>query len=179
MDGNAASDLEKIKTGWRKTLSLFEKKEWSGAVIRAAITIEIAADLVIREELEVNRKLDADFVESLLVWAHGSHEKFTRIILPLLKNSERFAALKKIQEHIFYVDEERNSVVHSGITKQRRTAERVLALSREIIEALVRKYHGQFELRGIKVSSEKAAPKRKKRANQQFTLFSADLSSNR
>lgn len=178
MDGYSASDLERIKTSWRKTLSLFEKKEWSSAVIRAAITIEIAANLVIREELEVKRKLDADFVESLLVWANGIHGKFTRIILPLLKNTEGFAEFKKIQEQVFYIDEERNSIVHGGITKQRRTAERVLASCREIIETLVCEYYGHFELRGIKIRREKTAPKRKKRTTQQCTLFSTDLPSN-
>jgi 3-dehydroquinate dehydratase len=177
MNGNAASDLEKIKAAWRKASSLFEKKEWSGAVIRAAIAIETAADLVIREELEVKRKLDADFVDNLLAWADGSHGKLTRIILPLLKNSERFTALKKIREQVVYIDEERNSIVRSGINKQRRTAERVLTSAHEIIETLVSGYHESFELRSIKVHREKAAPKRKKKANQQFTLFSADLSS--
>ncbi len=168
------SDLDKIKSSWRKTLSLFEKKEWSSAVIRAAITIEIAANLVIREELEAKRKLESEFVESLLLWANGIQGKFTRLILPILKNTEEFATYKKIQEQVSYINEERNSVVHGGITKQRRTAEKVLGASRGIIETLVREYHGQFELKGIKGRQEKKAPKRRKRAVQQYTLFSAD-----
>jgi hypothetical protein len=167
-------DLDKIKSSWRKTLSLFEKKEWSSAVIKAAITIEIAANLVIREELEIARKLDSEFVESLLIWANGIHGKFTRIILPVLKNTERFTAFKKIQEQVFYIDEERNSVVHSGITKQRRTAEKVLGTGREIIETLVREYHAQFELKGLKARQDKKSLPKKRRTFQQCSLFSAD-----
>ena len=176
-NSHAIPDLEKIRSSWRKTLSLFEKKEWSSAVIRAAITIEIAANLVIREELETRRKLDSEFVDSLLLWANGIQGKFTRLILPVARNTEKFTTYKKIQEQVSYINEERNSVVHSGISKQRRTAEKVLTASRGIIETLVREYHSQFELRAIKGRQEKPTPPRKKKAAQQYTLFSPEESS--
>ena len=165
------ADLDQIKSSWRKTLTYFDKKEWSTAVIRAAITIEMAANLVIREELETKRNLDAEFVESLIIWANGIHGKFTRIILPIIKNTERYDSFKKIQEQVFYIDEERNSVVHSGITKQRRTAEKVLETGREIIEMLVCEYHRHFELKGIKARQDKKKLRVKRRTVQQCTLF--------
>lgn len=168
-------DLERIRVSWRKTLALFEKKEWSSAVIRAATTIEIAANLVIREELEEKRKLESDFVDHLLIWADGIQGKFIRLILPLLKNTERFSTYKRIQEQVSYINEERNSVVHSGISKQRRTAEKVLLASREIIETLVREYHDQFELKGHKGRQEKKPLKGKRKTAQQYTFFSSDL----
>ncbi len=171
---NAIPELDKVKLSWRKTLTFFEKKEWSNAVIRAAITIEMAANFVVRQELEVRRNLEAEFVESLLIWANGIHGKFTRIILPLLKYSDRFSAFKTIQEQVFYIDEERNSVVHSGVTKQRRTAEKVLGTAREIIEILVRDYHRSFELKGLRIQSGKKKPKAGKRAVQQCLLFPTD-----
>ena len=167
-------ELEKIRLSWRKTLTFFEKKEWSNAVIRAAITIEMAANFVIRQELEIRRNLEPEFVDSLLLWANGIHGKFTRIILPILKNSERYADFKKIQEQVFYIDEERNSVVHSGITKQRRTAEKVLGAGREMIEMLVRDYHGFFELKGLRVVPVKKKTGSKKRTVQQCVLFPAE-----
>lgn len=169
-------DLDKIKASWRKTLTLFEKKEWSSAIIRAATTIEIAANLVIREELEVKRSLESDFVEHLLIWANGIQGKFVRLILPILKNTEKFSIYKKIQEQVSYINDERNSVVHSGISKQRRTAEKVLRASREIIETLVHEYHENFELKGLKARQESKPPKGKRKAAQQYTLFSSDLS---
>jgi hypothetical protein len=166
-------DLEQIRSNWNKTLALFEKKEWSSAVIRAAITIEVAANLVIREELESKRQLESDFVDHLLIWANGIQGKFTRLILPVIKNTERFATFKKIQEQVSYISEERNSVVHSGISKQRRTAERVVTIAREIIETLVCEYHRSFELRAVRGRQEKKIS-RKKRGIKQYSLFSAD-----
>jgi len=170
-DAHSTADLEKIKSNWRKALLLFEKKEWSGAVLRAATTIEIAANLVIKEELQIKRHLDSDFVASLLLWANGIHGKFTRIILPILKNTERHSELKRIQEQVFYIDEERNSIVHSGISKQRRTAEKVLGTGREIIEKLIREYYDHFELKGFKIRQASRQVKSKKRTIQQYTLF--------
>jgi len=42
------TDPEKIFANWNKTLGLFERGEYSLAIMRAAVTMEIAANIVVR-----------------------------------------------------------------------------------------------------------------------------------
>ena len=81
------TDIEKIESNWTKTRGLYDRKEWSGAIVRAATAVEIAANLVIREELQVARSLEKDFVDNLLLWANGIKGKFDKLILPISKGS--------------------------------------------------------------------------------------------
>lgn len=143
------TDLERIRSNWRKMEGLYHKEEWSSVVIRSAIATEIAINLVIREELTNKRKLEKDFVDSLLIWANGIQGKVTRLIRPLLTNPEDTRVFRDLSSMINDIKNERNSVAHSGQFKKKTTAIRIVNSSKEVIETLVGRYKGAFELKDI------------------------------
>ena len=95
------SDIEKIKSNWGKASLLFERK-YAPAIIKAVTATELAANFVIRQELEVRMKVEVRFVNHLLRWANGMQGKLDELILPICKGtdkSEVFVSLKdKITE---------------------------------------------------------------------------------
>ncbi len=144
------TDLEKIKSNWKKISGLIEREEWSGAVVRAATAAEIAANLVVREELEVRRSLEKDFVDHLLIWANGIQGKYQKLVLPTTKEEDFYSEFRKLQKNISEVNKERNSVAHQGQFKKEATALRIVSEARTIINCFVKKYHHEFELNEIK-----------------------------
>ena len=147
---NERNDIEKIESNWNKTRGLFNRGEWSAAIVRAATAAEIAANIVIREELQVKRNLEKDFVDSLMIWANGIQGKFDRLILPIVKGSQKYERFKAVKLKIGKVNNERNSIVHSGQFKKHITAKTIISLSKEIIETLVQQYSENFTLEYIK-----------------------------
>jgi hypothetical protein len=145
------TDIEKIESNWTKTRGLYKKGEWSGAIVRAATAVEIAANLVIREELQVARKLEKNFVDSLLMWANGIQGKLDRIIIPIVKDSKNKKVLTEIKSKINDINKERNAIVHSGQFKKNKTAAKIITLSKEVVETLVRRYKKNFTLEDINV----------------------------
>lgn len=132
------SDLEKIKTNITKTSSLLNKREYGMAIVRSATSVELAANLLIRNELILKRQLEVHFVDNLLIWANGISGKFNKILLPLFKKQEEeFNILKKIKERIEDINTERNSVSHSGSLKNKKNAVHVLKESKEVINILL------------------------------------------
>lgn len=144
------SDIEKIKSNWNKIDGMYKREEWSSLIVRAATAVEITANLVIREELIHERNLEAEFVDSLLLWANGLHGKFKRIILPITKNTEKSPKLKKLFNRVDKINKERNLIAHSGQFKKRTTAEEIIEEAREVILAMVDIYCDDFELKEIK-----------------------------
>ncbi len=144
------TDIEKIKSNWNKTRGLYNRKEWSGAIVRAATAVEIAANLVIREELQVKRNLEKDFVDNLLMWANGIYGKFKWIILPILKGSGNYNIFTTATSKVDRINKERNSIVHSGQFKKSSTAKEIIILSKEVIESLVQQYEEKFTIKDIK-----------------------------
>jgi hypothetical protein len=140
------SDLDKIESNWNKIRGLYDRSEWSSAVVRAATASEIAANLAVREELQHKHKLDPDFVDSLLKWANGIQGKFDHLLLPVTKGEVHHAKLKQLKNEVGTVNLERNSIVHRGQFKNRRRATMVIAKAREIILHLVDIYYEDFDL---------------------------------
>lgn len=143
------TDLQKIRSNWKKIDGLYSKDEWSSVIIRSATASEIAVNLMIREELVNKRELDENFVESLLRWANGIQGKIDRILRPLSVNSENPLVSKATKLKIRDINDERNSVVHQGQFKRKSTAKRIIKLSKEVIETLVNRYETDFELKDI------------------------------
>ena len=119
------SDIEKIESNWKKVSGLFDREEWSSAIVRAATASEIATNLAVREELQVKRSLESEFVDSLLKWANGIQGKFDRLLLPVTKGTTIHNKFKKIKGGVTEINNERNAVVHSGQFKKKTTAEKV------------------------------------------------------
>jgi hypothetical protein len=141
------SDIEKITSNWKKTNGLYNKREWSTTVMRAVTSVELAANLVIRKELEEKRMIDKDFVDHLLVWANGIRGKFDKLIVPICKSSEHLPKFKALNKKVQEINQERNSIAHSGHFSNEKTAKSVMVSSKEIIETLIGIYEEGFILK--------------------------------
>jgi hypothetical protein len=143
------SDIEKIKSNWAKIRGLLDRREWSSAILRAAIASEIATNLAIREELQVIRGLEPKFVNGLLMWANGIMGKFDRLLLPVTRETEKHRILRNVKSKVLKVNDVRNSVAHSGGFESKKTALTVANNFKDIIASIVRIYHIDFELSPI------------------------------
>jgi hypothetical protein len=141
------TDREKIESNWTKTLGLLGRKEYSMAVVRAAIAVELSANLIIREELVRKRNLSEKFVDSLLIWANGLQGKFQRLIIPVARGTALAKAVEGLQSKWQLVNEERNKVVHRGQFKGEETAKQVLRAAHEVMISLVPPYEPTFKLK--------------------------------
>ncbi|WP_198263021.1 hypothetical protein [sulfur-oxidizing endosymbiont of Gigantopelta aegis] len=116
------------------------------AVIRAATAVELAANLVVREELENNQKLPKEFVDSLMKWANGLVGKLNRLIIPITKGTKREKFFKEIQKQVVDINDQRNGVAHRGEFKIKKTSSRIISEAHEIIEKLVQQYDKSFSI---------------------------------
>jgi hypothetical protein len=134
------TDPEKVFANWNKTLGLFERGEYSLAIIRAAVTMEIAANIVVRAELVGRRSLPVNFVESLLMWSNGISGKFNKLIYPILEGSPNYDAFKALDQDWKKINRERNSVAHSGDFKTKDVAEDIVSRARNVLKAMMSDY---------------------------------------
>ena len=139
-------DLERMKRNWNKTLGLFDRGEYSVAIIRAVTAVELACNWVIREELVRGLKLPSGFVDRMMVWANGPHGKYDKLILPICEGTPRFRRFKAVRKHLDKIWKERNSVVHQGQFKGKATAEGIIQAAHKVIMALIREYKPGFTL---------------------------------
>ena len=138
--------IERIESNWTKTIGLFRRAEYSTVAIRAATTVELAANLVIMHEFIDNRKLPRDLVEGLMKWANGFKGKLDHLIVPIFKESEYKEVLSEIRRRSKYINNERNNVVHRGQFKQRATAERLIKEAEFIVKGLIKIANLTFSL---------------------------------
>lgn len=143
------TDLEKVLSNWRKVNGLHRRNEWSSVILRATTAVELAANYVIRKELEDVRKLDSDFVNHLLRWANGILGKFDKLLLPIFIGTEFHKQLKKVKKSVEDINKERNSIAHSGQFKIKKTADKVLVECQNVINILIRKYEPEIDLEKI------------------------------
>ena len=93
---NKLADDEKVRKNWNKALGLYEREEWSVAIIRCGTCLELAINFAIREELVSIRKLPLLFVDKLLRNSNGIHNKYQRIYLPIMDEYEEVERLKQL-----------------------------------------------------------------------------------
>lgn len=141
------TDVERLEDNWNKTVSLYNKSQFSMAVVRAGTCVEIAANIVIRAELIQKRKLEAAFVDSLLVWANGLYGKFTKLILPLLGGTPRLAKFRQHRTSIEKLNRTRNAIAHGGHFTSQREAESLLTIARSLCTALTADYPAPRKLK--------------------------------
>ena len=140
------SDAEKIQSNWTKTCGLYLRGEHSMAVIRAATTVELAANLVVREELENGQKLPREFVDHLMKWANGLVGKLDKLIIPITEGTEKGNAFKALKKQVADINTQRNGVAHRGEFKIKKTSSRIIEEARNIILALVQQYDAGFSI---------------------------------
>lgn len=128
---------EKISSNWTKTLGLFKRGEYSTVVIRAATSVELASNLLIKAEFHKNRGLPEEFVDSLMMWANGLMGKVDRLLLPIFKGTTKEENLKEIKVRSKDINDERNNVVHRGQFKAKVTATRIISEAEFIINTFL------------------------------------------
>ncbi len=138
------TDAEKIQSNWTKTCGLYLRGEHSMAVIRAATTVELAANLVVREELENGQKLPKEFVDHLMKWANGLVGKLDKLIIPITEGTDRGNTFKEVRKKVAYINTQRNGVAHRGEFKIKKTSSRIIEEARTIILTLVQQYDAEF-----------------------------------
>jgi hypothetical protein len=149
-------DLERLESCWRKFNGLMENSEWSAAITRAATAAEIAANIAVRHELQKQRKLEPEFVDSLLFWANGLSGKLKNLLRPLHLTEERLETFNSLQKKADRINKQRNQVVHSGNFMNPDEAEEIKTLSKEFVEGLVGIYHEGFKLKNEPSQAERS-----------------------
>jgi hypothetical protein len=134
------TDAESVWANWNKTLGLLERDEYSVAIVRAAVSVELAANIVIRAELVKKRKLPVHFVDSLLKGSNGIAGKFDKLIYPILKGSPKHESFKALAADWQKINEERNSVAHRGEFKGESVAVDVVTRARKVLRVMMADY---------------------------------------
>jgi hypothetical protein len=135
------SDDEKVVRNWRKTLRLYDRREYSVAVLRCATCLELAVNFAIRQELVTEVHLPLQFVDKLLKNANGIHVKYQNLYLPIMAQYEEQDALKRLwNEHITKISEERNKVAHQGEFRTRKAAQKVMESTYSALEEIMSLY---------------------------------------
>lgn len=129
-------DDQKLEANWKKACGQFERGDWSAAIIRAATSAEIAANIYIRKFLIDKYELPDQFVDSLLKGANGLDGKFNRLIRPAVETLGTWNELKPLKRKIESLHDHRNGVVHSGKFKKKTEAKAAFKHAFEIIEGL-------------------------------------------
>lgn len=142
-------DIEKIRSNWNKIKGLIGREEWSSAIVRAATATEIAANLVVREELIDARQLDAKLVDHFLRWANGIQGKFDKLILPTVRGKDQEKSFKSLRKRIENINLIRNSIVHSGRFANKDNATKIASEAQAVIEELMEPYYDNFKLKDI------------------------------
>jgi hypothetical protein len=129
-------DDEKLESNWKKARGLFGRKDYSAAIMRAATSAEIAANIYVRRFLLDEFNLPEDFVDALLYSANGLDGKFKRLIKPAAECRGTWKDLKSLQRTIVALHDHRNSIAHAGYFKDKSEAKQAFENALEIIQKL-------------------------------------------
>lgn len=144
------SDLDKLHSQWNKISGIFEReKEWSAAIVRAATSAEIAANIAIRQRFSAESQLSSHFVDSLLVWANGIDGKFKRLIIPAEGNADAKAELRTLHKKAEKLNLKRNAIVHRGAFARKSEATAMVTLAHDVVMGLVAPWEPTFTLEKV------------------------------
>jgi hypothetical protein len=147
------SEIEKIRSQWRKIKGLHNEKQASAAVMRAATAAELAANFAIRKEFSSRSQFDAVFVDKLLRWANGLDGKMSRLIMPLFESKAERDVIRSLKAVADRINRERNGIAHQGEFRTGQEARIIIEEARHFTETLVRIYRPNFGLSQIKKST--------------------------
>lgn len=126
------SEEEKLRSNWKKATGLFERKDWSAAIVRASTSVELAANIYIRRFMS-DYKVPRAFIDSLLLNANGINGKYQRLVKPAAQVHGQSQDFSIVGRKIQGINQHRNAVVHSGKFKSERDATMVFTNSLEVI----------------------------------------------
>jgi HEPN domain-containing protein len=145
-----ARDDEKVSRNWIKARGLYNRGEYSVAVIRCGTCVELAVNFAVRQELVTERDLPLPFVDTLLRRANGLRNKYQNIFLPIMVEYEEHKLLKKLWEkRIDKINKERNSVVHSGEFRSIKVAKPVMEHTLVVLKEIMDLYEHSASLDDI------------------------------
>jgi hypothetical protein len=155
---NDRTDLQKIQTQWNKIWGLLAREDWSAGVVRCATAAEIAVNLVIRKNFADKSTFASAFVDDMLKGANGIDGKFRRLLVPMATAEDKKSgkAMEKLGKLAKTINEQRNAIIHSGAFSNEQEASAIVAVARELIEALVTPHETGFKLIDGKPSSKAA-----------------------
>lgn len=144
------ADDEKVRKNWHKAIGLYEREEWSVAILRAATCLELAVNFAIREELVSCRKLPLPFVDKLLRNSNGIHNKYQNIYLPVMEEYEEVEKLKELwKSNISPVNGERNAVAHRGEFRSKSKAKEAMSHTYKALLELLELHSSKSRLKAF------------------------------
>ncbi len=159
------SDLQKIRSQWKKLTGLHGRDEPSAAIVRAATAVELSVNLAIRAEFANQSDLSPDAVTGMLRRANGLRNKMQNLLTPLVINRPNQAAVKKLCKEAEKINDARNEIVHSGFFSNRAKATTAIERCRRFINGLVGLYETDFEIGPLaKDAIEEPPPEAKMKA---------------
>jgi len=146
-----APDDEKVRRNWNKANGLYKRGEYSVAVLRCGICIELAVNFAIRQELVIEHNLPLSFVDKLLKSANGLRNKYYNIYLPIMIEWQEYNELKDLwNNHIDKINKERNTIAHSGEFRSRTLAIRVMEHTYEALQSIMDLYEHNAKIKKFK-----------------------------
>lgn len=143
-----SSDDEKVVRNWRKCNGLFDRNEYSIAILRCATCIELAMNLAIREELAIERDLPLTFVNKLLKNANGLRNKYLNLFLPKM---DEYDTLKNLwKSHINKTNQQCNAIAHSGEFRSRKIAEEIMTDTNHALIVIMELYDFETKIKLFK-----------------------------
>jgi hypothetical protein len=144
------ADDEKVRKNWNKALRLYERGEWSVAIIRCGTCLELAVNFAIREELVSCRKLPLPFVDKLLLNSNGIHNKYHKIYLPIMDEYNEVDDLKQLWiDAISKVNTERNAVAHRGEFRSKSKATAAMSHTYEALKEIFDLHSSKSKLKAL------------------------------
>ena len=145
-----ASYDEKVARNWNKALKLYDRGEYSVAVLRCGTCVELAINFAVRQELVVERDLPLPFVDKLLKSANGLRNKYQNIFLPIMDEWQEHDALKKLwRSHIEKINRERNAIAHSGEFRSQSVAREVIKNTHHVLQEIMELYEHNAKIKAV------------------------------
>jgi hypothetical protein len=144
------TDAEKVETNWVKTRGLFDREDWSMAVVRAAISLELAADLAVYVILR--NQYERTKIKSLLRACRGINKKFKKYILPSVAGTAHEQEMQDLFDKASEVSGQRNQICHNGTLLNDEEAKTLIATAYGVLEPFVKRYEPGFWLKPIRES---------------------------
>ena len=142
------SDDEKVLKNWNKARGLYDRGEWSVAILRCGTCLELATNLAIRQELVEDRKLPLPFVDKLLRNANGIHNKYQNIYLPIMDEYQEVESLKTLWfQAISKIIQERNAIAHKGEFRSKSKATEVMEKTHKALVEIFDLHDGKSKVK--------------------------------
>ncbi|MFC1677633.1 hypothetical protein ACFL3G_11310 [Planctomycetota bacterium] len=146
------SDDEKVARNWIKAKGLFGRGEYSVAIIRCGICVELIINFAVRQELVGELKCPLNFVNKLLKSANGLRNKYHNLFLPMMEEYEEHDSLKELwRNKINQINNNRNAIAHSGEFRSKSVAHDVMQDTYEVLKAIMDLFEHKAKFKNVEI----------------------------